>query len=70
MVPPLIADFDGGWCVSSHNIAGEGIGVSIKRGPVGVGKREFLYAPQVSDVASLLFDNYEEIWPFLSRQGF
>ena len=50
-VPPLIADCDGGWYVSYHNVAGEGDDVVVKRGPVGVGERDFLYAPQDSDVA-------------------
>ena len=38
-VPPLIADCDGGWCVSCHNVMGEGDDVAIKSGPVGLGER-------------------------------
>ena len=67
-VPPLIADCDGGWCVSCRNVAVEGDDVTTKRGPVGIGEREFLYSPNYSDVASWLFDNDEEIWPLLLRQ--
>ena len=51
VVPPLITDCDGEWCVSCHNVAEEGNDVAVKRCPVGVGEREFFYAPQDSDVA-------------------
>ena len=68
-VPPLIVDSDGGWCVSCHYVAGECNDVAVKRGPVGVGEREFLYTPQDSGVARWLCDNDEEIWPLLLRQG-
>ena len=30
-------DCGGGWCVSCHNVAGEGKDVAVKRGPFGVG---------------------------------
>ena len=45
--------------------------MDVKRGPVGVGEREFLYSPhpQDSDVARWLCDNDEENGPLLSRQG-
>ena len=33
--------------------------MTAKRGSVGVGEREFLYAPQDSDVALWLCDNNE-----------
>ena len=39
--------------------------MAIKRSPVGVGEREFLYAPQDSDVANWLFENDEESSPLL-----
>ena len=45
---------------SCHYIAGEGDDVAVNCGTVGVGEREVLYAPQDSDVARWLCDNYEE----------
>ena len=36
---------------------------------VGVGEREFLYAPKDSDVVCWLLDNDDESWPLLKRQG-
>ena len=43
--------------------------MAIECGPVGVGEGAFLDAPEDSDVADRLFDNDEEGWPLLSRQG-
>ena len=59
-VPPVIVDGDGGWCVTCGNVAGEGDNVAIDQGPVGVGEREFLDAPEDSDVARWFFDDEEE----------
>ena len=44
--------------------------MAIKHGPVGIGEREFLYAPQDSDVAIWMFDNNEESWLLLLRHRF
>ena len=62
----LIAMVGGGSC---HYVVGECANVFIKRGPVGVGEREFLYASKDSDLARWLRDNDEESWPLLMRQG-
>ena len=65
-VPPVIVDGDGGWCITCDDVAGEGDDVAIERGPVGVGEREFLGAPEDSDVVRWLFYNDEEVRPLFS----
>ena len=59
-VSPVVADDDGGWCVTCDDVSGEGDNVAIECGPVGVGEGEFIYAPEDSDVARWFFDDEEE----------
>ena len=66
-VPPFIVDGNGGWCVTCDDVAGEGDDVAVERGPVGILEREFLDAPEDSDVARWLFDNYKEGQHLLMR---
>ena len=66
-VSPVVADDDGGWCVTCDDVSGEGDNVAIECGPVGVGEREFLDAQEYSDVARWIFDDDEEGRPLLSR---
>ena len=54
-------------CVTCKVVTGEGNDVVIECGPVGVGEREFLDAPEESDVARWLLDNDEEGRPLLLR---
>ena len=41
--------------------------MAVKRGPVDVGEKKFLNAPDDYDVARWLFNNDEEGRPFLLR---
>ena len=66
-LPPFIVDGDGGWCVTCDNVSGESDNVAVERGPVGILEREFLDAPEDSDVARWLFDNYKEGQHLLMR---
>ena len=50
-VPPVIFDGNSLWCVTCNDVAEEGDDVAEEGGPVGVGEREFLNAPEDSDVA-------------------
>ena len=50
-VTPVIFDGNSWWCVTCDDVAEEVDNVAIEGGPVGVGEREFLNAPEDSDVA-------------------
>ena len=47
---------------------GECDNVAVKRGPVGVVEREFMFAPQDYDVECWLHEDDDESWPLLLRQ--
>ena len=69
-VPPIISDFNCGWCVPYKDVTGEGDDVAIEHGTVGVGERGFSNAPEDSDAAGQILDDDEEGWPLFSCQGY